>query len=115
MVIQRFVKNRSTVDLALPVRPRGTTSTSKSKPVVRSFTLDAVAIVTDSRPSSLALTLVSAVSRENVFRNVRICTLSLIPIFSFERGERLYVSYYCTLYFRRCFKSVSSQIPLPFI
>ena len=64
MVIQRFAKSRLTLDRALPVLLSDSTSTRNCKRVERSFTPDAAAIVTDSRPSSLALTLVLAVSRE---------------------------------------------------
>lgn len=66
-MIQQVVKNQLTLDLALLVLLNDSISTLKSKPVERSFTLDAVEIVTDSRPSSLALVLALAVSRENLF------------------------------------------------
>lgn len=69
-MIQQVVKNQLTLGLALLVLPNDSISMLKNKPVERSFTLDAVEIVTDSRPSSLVLVLALAVSRENLFPSI---------------------------------------------
>lgn len=62
MMIQQSVKNRSTADPARPAVPNASISTRNTKCVGRLFTPAAVAIATDSRPSSLALTLALGVS-----------------------------------------------------
>lgn len=69
-MIQQVVKNQLMLGLALLVLPNDSISTMKNKPVERSFILDAVEIVTDSRPLSLVLVLALAVSRENLFSSI---------------------------------------------
>lgn len=69
-MIQQVVKNQLMLGLALLVLLNDSISTMKNKPVERSFILDAVEIVTDSRPLSLVLVLALAVSRENLFSSI---------------------------------------------
>ena len=121
-MIQRFAKNRSTQDLVLRVDmiiPSGSISTTNNKHVEGSFILDVVEIVTDSRPSSLALALVlpvSRVSRGTMFPNdlndIFVTRLifwasNMVNIFS------LYITVHCSLnvLYQCCLKS--SCIPFP--
>lgn len=69
-MIQQVVKNQLMLGLALLVLLNDSISTMKNKRVERSFILDAVEIVTDSRPLSLVLVLALAVSRENLFSSI---------------------------------------------
>lgn len=62
VIIQRSVKNRSTADLARPAAPNDSITMKNFKCVGRLFTPAAVAIATDSRPSSLAWALAIGVS-----------------------------------------------------
>lgn len=121
-MIQRFAKNRSTQDLALRVDmiiPSDSISTTNNKHVEGSYILDAVEIVTDSRPSSLALTLVlpvSRVSRGTVFPNDLndiFVTRLIFWASNMVNTFSLYITVHCSLnvLYQRCFKS--SCIPFP--